>query len=141
MNKRKRILGIDYGDVRTGIAVSDENQFLASGITTLKATGDSKLIEQILPYIEQYDIEMIVLGDPINMNGSRGIRSEKVHLFAQRLQLRCDIPIAFMDERTTTIVAHTIMNETNTKGKKRKNSVDTLSAEIILQNYLDAQKR
>ena len=140
MKEKTRILGIDYGDVRTGIAVSDENHFVASGLTTIKATGDARLIEQILPYIEQYNIDKIVLGDPINMNGTRGVRSEKVHIFAERLRLRSGIPVIFVDERATTIVAHTIMNETNTRGKKRKNSIDTLSAEIILQNYLDTKK-
>ena len=78
----KRILGIDYGDKRTGIAVSDPTGLLAQGITTVTAGGDGKLISLLLPYIEQYDVGMIVLGDPINMDGSHGFRSEKAH--AQR---------------------------------------------------------
>ena len=136
----KRILGIDYGDKRTGIAVSDPTGLLAQGITTVTAGGDGKLISLLLPYIEQYDVGMIVLGDPINMDGSHGFRSEKAHAFAERLRSETRLEVAMMDERCTTMAASAYMNMTDTRGKKRKAVIDTASAQIILQNYLDRER-
>lgn len=136
-----RILGIDYGDVRTGLAVSDETGFLASGIGTVEAGGDAKLIEKIVGTVEQYgDITSVVVGEPVNMDGSRGARSEKAREFARKLGLRTGLPVELYDERRTTLAASVFMNETDTRGKKRKASIDTLSAEIILQNYLDRKR-
>lgn len=135
-----RILGIDYGDVRTGLAISDATGFLASGLGTIEATGNRALIRKIKDEIETHDVVMIVIGDPINMNGTRGPRSEKVHAFAEKLHAETGLPVVLEDERCTTMSAHAILNETDTRGKKRKAVVDTLSAQIILQNYLDRNR-
>ena len=136
-----RTLGIDYGDVRTGRAISDETGFLASGVGTLEASGDAKLIEKIVGTIAQYGgVSSIVVGEPVNMDGSRGARSEKAREFARKLGLRTGLPVELYDERRTTIAAGVFMNETDTRGKKRKAAIDTLSAEIILQNYLDRKR-
>ena len=134
----KRIMGIDYGDRRTGIAVSDPLGMLAGGIGTIKAEGDRSLIAQIMKLTEEYEIEKFVLGNPVNMNGTEGPRSEKAKAFAEKLKKESGLEVILFDERCTTMQAHEIMNLTDTRGKKRKDNVDTLSAQIILQNYLDA---
>ncbi|MBQ7324288.1 MAG: Holliday junction resolvase RuvX [Clostridia bacterium] len=135
-----RILGIDLGDVRTGLALSDESCFLASGLGTFTAYNEDKALEQILAAIRTHKVEEIVMGNPVNMNGTRGERSQKVEAFAERLREASGLPVTLFDERCTTMQAHIILGFTDTRGKKRKNTVDTLSAEIILQNYLDQRK-
>jgi len=137
----KRILGIDFGDVRTGIAISDNEQFLANGLETLTAPSLSALIEKIGAIVKERDVEKIVLGHPINMNGTLGERSEKVKRFAARLEESLNLPVVLFDERCSTMAAHQFLNETDVRSKKRKAVIDTLSAQIILQNYLDAQKQ
>lgn len=137
---KKRILGIDYGRVRTGFAVSDLLGMTANGIGTFKASGDRVLIEHICALAKEYDVSEIVIGNPINMDGSRGDSSDKVKYIAGLIEKDTELPVILFDERCTTMLAHKILNTTDTRGAKRKNVVDTLSAEIILQNYLDSQK-
>jgi putative Holliday junction resolvase len=134
----KRILGIDLGDVRTGLAVSDPTGMLAGGIGTFTTKNEEELISLLSNTVNQYQVEKIVIGNPINMNGTIGERSQKVQEFVKKLSEEVKIPVILFDERMTTMAAHRIMNETNTRGKKRKAAVDTLSAQIILQNYLDS---
>lgn len=133
-----RILGVDLGDVRTGLAVSDPTGLLAGGIGTVTASDEEWLITLIADAVRRYDAKKIVLGNPINMNGSVGERSLKAQAFGRTLEERLGIPVILFDERCTTMAAHQIMNFTNTRGKKRKAAVDTLSAQIILQDYLDS---
>lgn len=136
-----RILGVDLGDSRTGLAVSDETCFLAGGIGTFTVYTEEKKLALILEKIAEYKVAEVVVGNPINMNGTRGERSERAEAFAARLREAAGIPVHLFDERCTTMQAHQIMNFTDTRGKKRKNAVDTLSAQIILQNYLDARPK
>lgn len=136
----ERILCVDYGDVRSGLAVSDPLGMIAVGIGTIRAEGDRTLIARIQAEIEKYDIRLIVVGNPVNMDGSRGSRSQKAAAFAGKLSEATGIETELYDERCTTMEAHRIMNETDTRGKKRKAAVDTLSAQIILQNYMDSHK-
>jgi putative Holliday junction resolvase len=136
---KKRILGIDLGDVRTGIAVSDAMQMLAGGVGTITAYNDDRLLDEIAVHVKYYDPELIVIGYPINMDGSIGPRAEKIAAFSKKLEERFSLPVKYVDERCTTMIAHSILNTTNTRGKKRKQVVDTLSAEIILQSYLDSK--
>ncbi len=135
---KKILMGIDYGDVRTGLAVSDALGILASGVGTLRATGKRALIALILQEAEQRRVDEFVIGNPINMNGTVGERSEKVKAFAAALGEQSGKPVHLFDERCTTMAAHRILNMTDTRGKKRKEAVDTLSAQIILQNYMDS---
>ena len=137
----KRIIGIDLGDVRTGIAISDAMQMLASGVGTITAYNDDRLLDEIAVHIKYYDPELIIIGYPINMDGSVGPRAEKIAAFSKKLEERFSLPVKFVDERCTTMIAHSILNKTNTRGKKRKSVVDTLSAEIILQSYLDSDRK
>ncbi len=135
-----RVLGIDYGEVRTGLAVSDELGFLSNGIGTIEERDINRLLNMLAEKAEEYAVSCIVLGNPVNMNGTVGPKSEKVSRLAERLREKTGIPVVLFDERCTTMAAHKFLNETNTRGKKRKGVVDTLSAQIILQNYLDSKR-
>ena len=135
---RGKILGVDYGDVRTGLAVSDMLGFLASGIGTIRPGGMRNTAIAVAEEAKKQNAVRIVIGLPKNMDGSEGFRAEAVRAFASLLAEYTDIPYVFYDERLSTVEAHNFLNLTDTKGKKRKEVVDTLSAQIILQNYLDA---
>ena len=137
-NSCGKMLGVDYGDVRTGLAVSDALGFLASGIGTIKPGGMRNTAVLVAEEAKKQNVVRIVIGLPKNMDGSEGFRAETVRAFAAILAEYTDIPYVFYDERLSTMEAHKFLNLTDTKGKKRKEVVDTLSAQIILQNYLDA---
>lgn len=136
-----RVLGIDAGKVRTGVALSDESGFLASALCTLKANGLRSLAAMIKEKAEEYNVRLIVIGHPINMNGTLGESSERIKKLSEEISLICDIPIKLFDERCTTMAAANFLNMTDTRGKKRKAVIDNLSAEIILQDYLDSEKK
>lgn len=133
-------MGVDYGDARTGLAVSDLSGTLAQGIGTVKSAGMRKTAEAVAEAVKKNNVFEIVLGLPINMNGTEGPRAEKARAFGEMLGEITGVPVTLFDERLTTSAAHQIMNLTDTKGSKRKGKVDTLSAEIILQDYLDSRK-
>ena len=136
-----RILGVDFGDTRTGLAVSDVSRFLASGIGYVSPGGIVKTAERVSEIAREQKVSAIVVGLPKNMDGSEGFRAERCREFAALLRERLtDIPVAMMDERMTTMSASRYLNETNTRGQKRKGVIDTLSAQIILQNALDRLK-
>lgn len=137
---KDRILGIDFGEVRTGLSVSDGLGLMAHGIGTVKTNGFKNLISIVKEKIAEYDIKLIVLGNPINMNGSYGEKSKTVSLLAERIKNELNIDVILVDERLTTVSAHEILDETEFNKKKRKSVIDTLSAEIILQNYLDSRR-
>ncbi len=141
MKKRQRILGVDLGDTRTGIAVSDEMHFLASAVAQINDIRTNVVMDKIIEYARQYDVCEIVMGDPINMNGTVGPRSEKARAFGAELAEKSGLPVIMYDERCTTMAAAVFLNATDTRGKKRKSTIDKLSAEIILQNYLDSRGR
>ncbi len=132
-----RILGIDYGDARMGFAISDPSGFLASGIGTVKVTGLRNAVQEAAVAAKERGAEKIVVGLPVNMDGTEGERAEKCKYFAKCLSEETGIETVMYDERRTTILAAGFMNETGTRGKKRKDAIDTLSAQIILQSYLD----
>ena len=136
----KRIMGIDYGEARTGIAISDTLGFLANGVGNIEEKDINRLINKIAEKANEMSAEMLVLGHPVNMNGTLGPKAEKVAKIAERLREKTGLEVILFDERCTTMAAHQFLNETNTRGKKRKGVVDTLSAQIILQNYLDSKR-
>ncbi len=136
-----RVLGIDAGTVRTGIAVSDETGFLARAVCTVKAKGRRELVSKILEQANGYSVRLIVMGHPINMNGTLGESSERIMKLAEAIREQTEIPVVLFDERCTTMAAAQILNLTDTGGQKRKDIIDALSAEIILQNYLDSERR
>lgn len=134
------IMAIDLGKARTGLAICDKNEILASPIGTIQEKDDEKLIIKIIENLTSYKAEMAVIGLPKNMDGSIGESAERAQKFADILRKKINIPINLWDERRTTIAAHNYLNQTNTRGKKRKNIIDTLSASIILENYLEFRK-
>ena len=136
-----RILGVDFGDTRTGLAVSDTSRFLASGIGYVSPGGIQKTADKVVEIAREQKVSAIVVGLPKNMDGSEGFRAERCREFAGLLREQLeDIPVAMIDERMTTMSASRYLNETNTRGQKRKGVIDTLSAQIILQNALDRLK-
>ncbi|MBR3862522.1 MAG: Holliday junction resolvase RuvX [Clostridia bacterium] len=137
-----RVLGIDFGEARTGLAISDASRMLASGIGNIKGGGLERSVEAIAEVVQTERISGIVLGLPVNMNGTEGPRAARIRQFAAMLEEKMpDGPVALMDERMTTMAASRFLNETNTRGQRRKGVIDTLSAEIILQNALDKLRR
>ena len=136
-----RILGVDFGDVRTGLAVSDEGRFLAQGIGYLRVPGLAKAAAAVAEEAKSRGVGAIIVGLPINMNGTHGPRAEHAVEFAETLREVTGLPVATFDERMTTMAAARYLNDTNTRGKNRKAVIDTLSAQIILQNALDRLSR
>ena len=135
-----KYLGVDYGDKRTGLAECDPSGLLASGICTVSEGGMKKTAIRVAKEAEQRSCKKIIIGLPKNMDGTEGERTQVIRAFAELLGAETDIPIDFYDERMTTMVAYRFLGETGTYGKKRKDAVDTLSAQIILQNYIDRER-
>ena len=134
-----RILGIDYGDARVGVAVSDMLGFMAQGVRTIKNRGINNLLNELKEILDEYKPEKIVIGLPKNMDGSEGFRVDATHEFADALKGIYDGEIIFWDERLSSLGAKRYLNETNTRGKKRKEVLDTVAACIILEGYLNSQ--
>lgn len=135
-----RILGIDYGDARVGIAVSDPLGITAQGVGTIKNKGRKFLMAELEKILKQYMPEKIVIGLPKNMDGSEGFRAEETYKFADDLKAVYSGEIDFADERLTTVEASVFLNATNTRGRKRKNVIDTVSACLILEGYMSSVK-
>jgi len=135
-----KYLGVDYGDVRTGLAECDVSGMLASGITTVKEGGMRHTAQRVAREAEARSCKKIIVGLPKNMDGTEGERADVVRAFAELLRGLTDIPVDFYDERMTTMQAYRILDGSGTFGKKRKDAVDTLSAQIILQNYIDRER-
>ena len=139
-NSKGKILSVDFGDVRTGIAVSDVSRLLASGIGYISVGGIEKTAEAIAESAKENGAVAIIVGLPVNMDGSQGSRAERCKKFARLVKEASGLLVSTFDERMTTMTAARYLNETNTRGKKRKGVIDTLSAQIILQNCLDRLK-
>ncbi len=133
-----KILGVDLGLVRTGIAVSDERQFLASPVSTIEERNSDRLVEKICLIYREQNAKAIVVGYPKNMDGSCGESAQRAESIADKLRMQLGCEVVLWDERLTTVSAIGYLNETNVRGKKRKQVVDTVAATIILQNYLDS---
>ena len=136
----EKLMGIDYGEARTGVAVSDALGFLASGVGNIEERDINRLINKIAEKAVELNVTKIILGNPVNMNGTLGPKAEKVAKLAERLREKTGLTVVLFDERCTTMAAHSFLNETNTRGKKRKNVVDAVAATIILQDFLDSRK-
>ena len=135
-----RILGIDYGDSRIGVAVSDALCMTAQGIGTIKNYNPQKAIAELSSILSEYAPEIVVVGLPKNMDGTLGFRAEATYAFCEELKTVFSGEIVLWDERLTTVGASRFLNETNTRGKNRKNVIDTVSACLILEGYLTSGK-
>ncbi|MGE5328124.1 MAG: Holliday junction resolvase RuvX [Deltaproteobacteria bacterium] len=134
-----RILGIDYGDSRIGVSVSDPFGWTAQGLETINASkGMQFVFKRLQEIMLEYKVEKIVVGFPINMNGTIGDRGIKTEKFINLLKEKFDVPVQKWDERLTTVAAQRLMNESNIKNKKKKGLIDTISSTYILQGYLDS---
>ena len=134
------IMAIDYGDVRTGVAVCDKNEMLASPAGVITERNAERLAEKLAGLAAQHRAEQLVLGLPKNMDGSEGFRAEACRQFAELLRQKTGLDVTLRDERLTTVAAHQYLNATDTRGKKRKQTVDAVSAVIILEDYLAFRK-
>ena len=132
----KRIMGIDYGDARTGIAISDLLCSIVGSTMVIHSRKQEKTIEEICRLVKENQVGEIVMGLPKNMDGSEGPRAQLCREFAQQVESATCIPVKMWDERRTTVEAHNILSQHNYHGKKRKDTVDAVAAALILEGYL-----
>ncbi len=135
-----RIMSVDFGDARTGLAMCDITEFLASPIGVIKEKRFDFAVEKVAAAALEHDAEAVIVGLPLNMNGSEGPRAELCREFAAKLGEKISVPIRMWDERQTTVSAAGYLNETDTRGKKRKAIIDAVAAVIILDSYLAWRK-
>ena len=136
-----RVLGLDYGSRRIGVAVCDELGLTAQGIGTVIRKNRDADLAAIAAFVERFDVERIVVGYPVRLDGSEGIQCEKVNRFIRRLQTRFTIPVIRRDETLSTKEAEELLRETGVRREKKRGIVDRLAASIILQGYLDTLAR
>jgi putative Holliday junction resolvase len=135
-----RILAVDLGGARTGLAVSDENEVLASPAGVVAERNRERLARAVAAEARRRGAGMIVVGLPRNMDGSEGESAKGARAFAGLLRAQVSLPIVMQDERGTTVTAHNYLNDTNTRGRKRKAVIDAVAATIILQDYLSSRR-
>lgn len=137
---QERLMGLDYGDSRTGVAVSDLLGITAQGVESIKHTGEKQLIQRLKEIINEYQVKKIVIGLPLNMNATSGQRVEKTKKFIEKLKSEFGLEVLTIDERLTTVASHRTMTELGVNKNKKKNLVDMMSAILILQMYMDRNK-
>ena len=131
-----RIMAIDYGDARTGVAISDLTATIVGTTTVIHSRRPEKTIEALCQLIREHGVEELVMGFPRNMNGTEGPRAQLYREFAAQLEETSGMPVRLWDERRTTVEAHQILSQHNYHGKKRKDTVDAVAASLILEGYL-----
>ena len=137
----KRIMGIDYGDARTGVAFSDLLCSIVGTTTVIHSRRPEKTLAEIVKLVGEHEVGEIVMGLPKNMDGTEGPRAELCRSFAAQVEEATGLTVTLWDERRTTVEAHNILNDHNYHGKKRKNTVDAVAASLILEGYLNFKKR
>ncbi len=136
-----KIMAVDFGDVRTGLAVCDRTETIASPIGVIEERNMQMLAMKVAHMAEQYEAKEIVVGLPLNMNGSRGPRAQKCEEFAGMVNEVTEVPVNLWDERSSTVTAHEYMNQNDTRGKKRKEKIDAVAAAVILEAYLAFRRK
>lgn len=131
-----KIMGIDYGDARTGIAISDLLCSIVGSTAVIHSRRPEKTIEEICKLVNENQVGEIVIGLPKNMDGSEGPRAQLCREFSQQVEIATGLPVKLWDERRTTVEAHNILSQHNYHGKKRKDTVDAVAASLILEGYL-----
>lgn len=135
-----RVMGIDYGDARTGVAISDLLCSIVGTTAVIHSRNMDKTLDEICRLVLENQVEEIAVGLPKNMDGTEGVRAQLCRSFAQQVEERTGKPVKLWDERRTTVEAHNILSEHNYHGKKRKNTVDAVAASLILEGYLAFRK-
>ena len=135
-----RILAVDHGEARTGLAICDPGECLASPLGTIRQRDPEKLAGQIVQTAREHRAERIVIGHPLNMDGTAGPRAQLCREFAALLREASGLPVVLWDERQTTVTATRYLNATDTRGKKRKKVIDAVAATVILESYLGWRK-
>ncbi len=134
------IMSVDYGDARTGVAFCDKSETLASPYCVINEKYKPKLVDKLAETAAEKNAEKIVVGLPVNMDGSYGYRCDECRELGEMLNKKSGIEVDYQDERLTTVIAHDFLSANNVRGKKRKEKVDAVSAVIILQSYIDKHK-
>ena len=137
----KRIMGIDYGDARTGIAVSDLLCSIVGTTKVIHSRNMDKTVAAVCDLLKNSDVGEVVVGLPKNMDGTEGARADLCKAFAEKLREATGLPVTMWDERRTTVEAHNILSQHNYHGKKRKDTVDAVAASLILEGYLAFRRR
>lgn len=132
-----RLLAIDYGQKRIGVAVSDPTRTIAQGLPTIVYKSLPEALEKIDELVEEYQIQLVVVGMPLTMNGEVGSAARKVEVFVGFLKKRYSVPVVLWDERLTSVVAAKTIRESGKSPSRNKSKIDELAARLILQNYLD----
>lgn len=134
------IMAVDLGKARTGIAASDKTEYLAYPVEVISEYNRERLLAKVADKARELKAELVVVGLPKNMDGSEGESARNAREFAEKLSEEIDSEVRLWDERCTTITAHGYMNDTNTRGKKRKAVIDEVAAVVILQSFLDSRR-
>ena len=134
------IMSVDLGKARTGIAVSDSSESFAFPKQVITEYSEERLVQKVAAAAKEYGAELIVAGLPKNMDGSEGFRAEECRAVATKIAEESKIEVVLWDERCTTVSAHTVLNMNDTRGKKRKQTVDAVAATMILEDYLSFRK-
>ena len=135
-----KIMAVDFGDARTGLAICDKTELLASPVGVIHEKRFEHAVEKVATAAAENRAEAVIVGLPLNMNGSEGPRAELCRNFAEQLSSRVNVPVRMWDERQTTVSAAGYLNQTDTRGKKRKEVIDAVAAVIILDSYLQWRK-
>ena len=138
--KYYKVMGLDFGDKRIGVALSDVSRFLSTGLETYTRISIEKDLQHLKKIIEDNNVKVVVFGLPLNMDGTRGIRVEKTENFAEKLKAMCNVMIDYYDERLSSVSAEDILIEAGVRREKRKELIDKVAATLILQDYLDKNK-
>ena len=136
-----KIMAVDYGDARTGVAISDLLCSIVGSTTVIHSRNTEKTLQELQRLIAENDVQEIAVGLPKNMDGTEGVRAELCRQFAGKLESATGLKVVLWDERRTTVEAHNILSAHNYHGKKRKNTVDAVAASLILEGYLGFRKR
>lgn len=134
-----RILGLDYGERRIGIALSDEAGIISMPLCVIRVQNKRQVLSEIQRICREKNVEKIVVGMPLNMDGTKGASAETVSLFVKQLQERISVPVEFWDERLSSKAAERVLIDSDVSRSKRKEVIDKLAAQVVLQSYLDAQ--
>ena len=136
-----RVLGLDVGDVRIGVALSDPLGLTAQRLTVIERTALAQDVAAVESLVEQHGVQAVVVGLPLTMRGERGPQAQKVAAFSAALRRRLAVPVELVDERLTTVQGERALREIGTRGRKRKTVIDQVAAQLILQQFLDTERR